>query len=323
LIILAGLAEAGFGIYSDINDITIFPEEHDSNELRAGTFVNRNHFSNYLTMVLGLVLGLLTSIVNARTHERGGGLGRFQDKDIGALSGLIAIALVILAAVFTSGSRAPIVFFTLGYGVMLGLAYFSRRDSAGEFFLAPLAILGVALVIVLIGFDYSVMRLVDRDLFAGERMLQNVLGMKLFSGVWLTGVGAGAYRWAFTMFRNDDLRFVTYDHAHNDYVELGIEEGIIGLVLLGAATGLMLMEMYKGYRTRRNPWMRGVIFGCLMSTIYMLLHSLVEFNFRIPANAAYFFAIAALGLAACHIDRQQWQGRKRSGRHARREGSNG
>lgn len=322
LIVTAGLAEAIFGIYSNINDVIIFSEIDESTKLRAGTFVNRNHFSNYLTMSLALVLGILTSIVNARTDERGKRLGRLQDKDIGALFGLLAIALVMLAAIFTSGSRAPIVFFTLGFVMMLGLAYFTKQTTDGEFFLAPIAVLGVTVVIVLIGYDYSVMRLVEKDLFAGERMLQNVLGLQLFSDVWLTGVGAGTYRWAFTMFRNENLRFVTYDHAHNDYLEFAIEEGVIGLIILSVAMGLILAELYRGYRARRNPWMRGVIFGCLMSTIYTMLHSLVEFNLQIPANAVYFFAIAALGLTACHIDRQRWHGRQRHHKHIRRDDTN-
>ncbi|HSH42888.1 MAG TPA: hypothetical protein VK973_12260, partial [Arenicellales bacterium] len=66
---------------------------------------------------------------------------------------------------------------------------------------------------------------------------------------------------------------------------------------------LMIREMLTGYRVRRNPVIRGVIFGCLVSTGFMLLHALVEFNFRIPANAAYFHVIAALGIAASRIDR--------------------
>lgn len=311
LVIFAGIMEAVFGIYAYLTGFVIFPETNAANELRAGTFVNRNHFANLLTMVLCLVLGLLASIINSRDPGRGSKLGRYNDLDSAIFLVLVGASLILLAAVFTSGSRAPVVFFTISFGIMLILARAAGRTGRGELVLAPVVLVGLSAAIVVMGFDQSMIRLLDRDIFGGERMLQNMLGLELLSSVWLTGVGAGNYRWAFTMFRDDNLRFVTYDHAHNDYLEVAIEQGIVGAVLLAIATGLVVRELYRGYKARRNPLIRGVIFGCLMSVIYMLLHALVEFNFRIPANAVYFFALSALGVAACRIDRQQRRPRSR------------
>lgn len=303
VVILAGVAESLFGIYSHVTGYVLFPETETGRELRAGTFVNRNHFANLLTMGLGLVMGLVTAIINTQPQEDRLRPGEYQDRDLAMLLLLLGAALVMVAGIFVSGSRAPVIFFTASFAAMLVVARSASRAATGEFVLAPLVLVGVAGVIVAMGFDKSFVRLLEGDLFGGERMLQNAWSVKLLAAVWIGGAGAGNYQWLFPMFRGDDLRFVTYDHAHNDYLETAVELGIPVAAVLALAVFLIVRQLVRGYRYRRNPLIRGVIFGCLMSICFMLLHALVEFNFRIPANAVYFFVIAAIGVAACRIDR--------------------
>lgn len=309
-IILAGVLESLFGIYAYATGYVVFPETGAANELRAGTFVNRNHFANLLTMSLGLVLGLITGIVNRQREGHRLRFSHYGDTDLALFLLMVGTALLIVAGIFVSGSRAPVVFFSVAFGLMLAAARSVPRPSTGEFVLGPVMLLGVAGAIVAMGFDESIVRLLDRDLLGGERMLQNAWGLKLLFVVWMAGVGAGNYQWAFPMFRGDDLRFATYDHAHNDYLQSAVEQGIPVAAILALGVILMIKELYCGYRDRRNPVIRGVIFGCLTSMGFMLLHALVEFNFRIPANAVYFFVIAGLGIAACRIERGKWRSRR-------------
>lgn len=308
-IIMVGIVEALFGIYSHVTGYVIFPETGASNELRAGTFVNRNHFANLLTMTLGLVFGLLTAVVNARSEPGRLRFSQYSDRDTAMILLLLGAAMTIVAGIFISGSRAPIVFFTVIFGVMLVVARSGPRASAGELVLVPVVLLGAAAVVLGMGFAESFVRLLDRDILGGERMTQNVSGLHLLSAVWIAGAGAGNYQWMFPMFRGDDLRFVNYDHAHNDYLQTAVEQGIPVAAVLALGVALIVRQLYRGYRLRRNPLFRGVIFGCLLSTGFMLLHALVEFNFRIPANAAYFFVIAAVGIAACRVERGRWRSR--------------
>lgn len=309
VIIAAGVVEALFGIYSHATGYVIFPESGAANELRAGTFVNRNHFANLLTMTLGMVFGLLTAVVNARSEPDRLSFSGYSDRDTAMVLLLLAAAVVIVAGIFVSGSRAPIVFFAAIVGVMLVVARSGPRVSTGELVLVPVVLLGAAAVVLGMGFAESFVRLLDRDILGGERMAQNVSGLHLLSAVWIAGAGAGNYQWMFPMFRGDDLRFVNYDHAHNDYLQTAVEQGIPVAAVLALGVALIVRALYRGYRLRRNPLIRGVIFGCLLSTGFMLLHALVEFNFRIPANAAYFFVIAAVGIAACRVERGRWRSR--------------
>lgn len=314
-VVVAGLLEAVFGIYCWATGFEIFPEMGGA---RAGTFVNRDHFSNFLFMTLAVVLGLLVSLVNAESGSREAGGLNGKKARVYVLGGA---AVVFLTAISLSGSGAPVIAFIAAFLLMLAVGSSTGRLVKGEVRLGLIGVPVALAVIFLTGYDDHLGALLERGILDGEWMQQNLLGFNLLSVVWLTGVGAGNYRWAFTAFRDGDLRFVTYDQAHNDYLQTLVEQGVPGALLLGLAMVLMLRELYRGYRVRRNPLARGVIFGCMLGMIYMLLHAAGEFNFRIPANAVYFFALAALGIAACRIDRQRRT--PRSTQHRNRESEDG
>lgn len=303
VVIAAGALESLFGVYAYFADYVIFPESGTDAEIRTGTFVNGNHFANLLTMSLGVTLGMLTAVVNSQARGRGLTFTAYTRSGKAFTLLLLAAAAVLAAGLVVSGSRPPFVFLAVSFAVILAVGWSGNHSRTGELALLPLMIAGLLVVVVGMALDGAFTRLLDGDPGQSERVLQNAWGLKLLSVVWIAGVGAGNYQWMFPMFRGDDLRFVTYDHAHNDYLQTAIEQGIPVTAVLGLAVLLMLRELRRGYRHRRNPLIRGVILGCLMSTGFMLLHALIEFNFRIPANAAYFFAISGIGIAACRIER--------------------
>ena len=49
--------------------------------------------------------------------------------------------------------------------------------------------------------------------------------------------------------------------------------------------------------------MRGMSFACVMGVTAILIHSWVDFNLQIPANACYFMVLLALGWIALYHDR--------------------
>jgi hypothetical protein len=50
--------------------------------------------------------------------------------------------------------------------------------------------------------------------------------------------------------------------------------------------------------------MRGMSFACIMGVVAILIHSWVDFNLQIPANAALFVVLLALGWISLFLDRQ-------------------
>ena len=84
------------------------------------------------------------------------------------------------------------------------------------------------------------------------------------------------------------------NEAHNDYAQLMVETGLLGF-------GLMLWFLVRLYRsgwpTSRRwefKWDGAVSLAALLGCTGLLLHSLVDFNLQIPANAAVFFVLCAI-----------------------------
>jgi hypothetical protein len=58
--------------------------------------------------------------------------------------------------------------------------------------------------------------------------------------------------------------------------------------------------------------MRGMSFACIMGVTSILIHSWVDFNLQIPANAALFMVLLALGWISLYLDRREGAPRTRT-----------
>ena len=91
---------------------------------------------------------------------------------------------------------------------------------------------------------------------------------------------------------------VLFDHAHNDYVELLTGTGSAGF-LLGAGAGLVFFRnVFRRWRQKRSMFGKCIGAGGLASLVAIAIHSFVDFNLHIPANAMLFAVISAITYAA-------------------------
>ncbi|MFB3116663.1 MAG: O-antigen ligase family protein, partial [Gammaproteobacteria bacterium] len=79
-----------------------------------------------------------------------------------------------------------------------------------------------------------------------------------------------------------------------DYLEFASETGVIGVALLGFIVAMSIYTALVAQYRRRDPLMRGISFAAIMSICAMLIHSTVDFNLQIPANAATFMLILSM-----------------------------
>ena len=107
------------------------------------------------------------------------------------------------------------------------------------------------------------------------------------------GTGGGTFHIAFMPFRPPELRGY-FDHVHNDFVEVAAETGLIGLVLLAFIVTHSAFRAVRILLMRHDPLARGMAFAALMGIIALMIHSAVDFNLQIPANAMLFLVIVAL-----------------------------
>ena len=83
------------------------------------------------------------------------------------------------------------------------------------------------------GLEKVAERLRQTTLVSEQRDEVDIYVVPLVGDFWLTGAGAGSFMHVFPAYAEEDLGAL-YDHAHNDYLELLGELGVIGFVPLSA-----------------------------------------------------------------------------------------
>jgi O-antigen ligase len=92
-------------------------------------------------------------------------------------------------------------------------------------------------------------------------------------------------------------------NAHNDYLQGLVELGIVGSLLVGLVLVCILTPIFKGVFKLRDDPRRYILIGCAGSFIAILLHSFVDFNMYVPANAMTLAWIAGLASGVSAITR--------------------
>jgi O-antigen ligase len=121
------------------------------------------------------------------------------------------------------------------------------------------------------------------------------------------GVGPAHYDYRFRQYRPESMQ-LRPDRAHNDYLNLLADWGTVGgiIVLAGmVAFGVGLMKTGKYVRPQENEFTRGMgsrfafFLGASTGLLALAVHSLVDFNLHIPANAI--LGVVLLALLSGHL----------------------
>lgn len=256
----------------------------------SGNFANRNHLALFLAF--GCLLAPFWAFGGSRiTAIRG----------VSGLGLLILLILLILA----TGSRAGLglggMALAIGLGLVRGnLIRFSRRLPRWGLSVALLGffvIVGIAVAASLkADRAVAINRLLDID-FGGDmrsRSLPTVLSM--IDSYFPAGTGFGSFDPLFRMHEPASLLKLTYfNHAHNDYLEIALNAGIAGILLLIAAFGWWTIASIRVWRVSHSAEAR---MGCLGSAVLFLVFAASAFDY--PARTPMIMAItivAAMWLA--------------------------
>lgn len=257
----------------------------------SGTFANHNHFA--LCLALGCLMVPVWMFREGRRLAWRGPVG---------LGLLLLFALVILA----SGSRAGLM---LGALAMFVAGVLSWRDLRRELWRAPRwvmpgVIAGIAFIFLSFVFASVAM---DRAVSI-QRILSLDVGQDMrsraFSTVWHmtraafpVGVGLGGFDAAFRAHEPFSLLKPTYfNQAHNDFIEVVLDTGLPGLLLLLVA---MLWWAWASIRAWRDLASRRSILPRLGSAMLLLviLASVIDYPARTPLIMAM-MVIAAVWLSS-------------------------
>lgn len=279
-----------------------------------GTFVNRNHFAGFLEMVLPVGIGYLLAKANFFSLRKGQtfkekilwfGQERLQKTIVYSIA-----PIIIGIGLAFSSSRTGVFLFLVSIFLMI-----IAISAAGKKNTDPAAIpqkrfgkiiRTVALVIIFavisIGINPIIERFSPKIVSVEGRPIIYKYTLDLINNFLLFGTGPGSYVFAYPKFEKVQTPGLA-EHAHNDYLELLAESGAIGggcLIFLALGA---LVVVFARWTRRSDYFVKGIVLGCLAGIAAILLHSITDFNLRVPANAVYFVALYALAMSAVSLRR--------------------
>jgi O-antigen ligase len=251
-----------------------------------GPFVSKNHFAGYVGMAALLALGLAAA--GGRKRSRAGA-------PPAAVAVAVVAALAMVLAVLVSLSRGGAL--SLACGVLAFIAL-RLRDHAGAGRRArwlPTTLVTAALA--------------GLAIFAmppeAQGRLRELTGTSFRVDTWRdtlrlaaaspwVGQGLGSFADAYPRFKRGH-GVLRVEHAENDYLETLAEAGLIGACLI-AITAVRLARRGSSRGSSSPP--RGLRAGALGGLVLLLVHSALDFNLRIPSNAALAALLASIVVAA-------------------------
>ncbi len=312
VIVASGVFEACYGVLTILGgkdfDILGIRSPHWSTGSATGTFANRNHLAGHLEMCLSLGIGLMIATLDTKPagesnwHER---LRSILRTLLGPKTRqrLLLIAMVI-ALVMTHSRMGNAAFFSaMGISAGTGFLLFKRRSRAMVWLFGSMVLIDVFIISSWFGLDKLATRIEQTSAAKEGRLTVNAEAWPWFKEHWLTGSGAGSFTSVFPSYRSQDV-VGFYDYAHNDYLQLLGEYGLIGASFFAAIALYSLWTSLQAQRERRNPLLRGLAFGSMMGIVSLLIHSSTDFNLHIQANAALLTILCAIAFCCRHLDSQ-------------------
>ena len=315
-IVFSGLLQAVLGalLFSVGASYSLFYSEVLHNRIK-GAFVYHNSMAGYMELCLSVGIGLMI----ARLGDESGRLRNWRSRATAVIDFLLSekmrlrlmLVVMVIALVLTRSRMGNTGFFAAMLIVGILAIFLSRRTAPKTIVLiASLVIIDVVVVGTWVGLEKVVSRVQEtaltidgdgREESVELRQDAAVHGLALVKDFPLFGTGAGSFYNAYLAYRTPREGY--FDHAHNDYVEIAADFGLIGLGLLGSFVLLTVACAVRIMARRRSSLPRGMAFGSLMAMVALMIHSSVDFNLQIPANAATLVIIMAMAWCAKALPR--------------------
>ena len=306
VIVLLGTIQALYGLleYFSGHQYILWEKKHYGLDCATGTFVNRNHFSGYLEMILPIALAFFYSKLHSnfkdilikdiiRDHE----LSEHFFKISISFFFMILMGLAIFFSYSRSGVITIFLTFILFFLIGLGL----KRSSW-------LILIFIGLL-VLWGAQIGLKTLIERFIAIGDEITANGSRLtqwkdtvKMIKDFILFGSGLGTYKDVFPIYQSFAPR-IQFDHAHNDILQFLAETGIVGFSILSYGAIKIITSLYKIWKKRTGlpSW---TALGSLISFIVVIFHSLTDFNMQIPSNAFLLSFILGIGIGQKKVDKR-------------------
>lgn len=248
----------------------------------VGQFANRNHMATLLLASIPFAVALFAS-------------GHLKIRGRGRAGAMIAFGvggfLIVLVGLALNGSAAGIglaIPVVAASALILPAGWRMRRVAI------PVAALAIIVAVVLLTATP-----VHSELAGGA----SSAAFQSRAAIWATtiaaiaetfpaGTGFGSLERVYPLFEDPGAIGSTYiNHAHNDYLEIVLEGGAAGVLLILLFLGWWLLHASRVWRSAlSSPYAR----AATIASAAILLHSIVDYPLRTAAIAAVFAACLAL-----------------------------
>jgi O-antigen ligase/polysaccharide polymerase Wzy-like membrane protein len=268
-----------------------------------GPFINRNHYAGWMLMTVPLGIGYLMAMITREFADRpparswGARIAWLSTRRANVII-ILALALTMMSlSVLVSLSRSGIACLSIGLAVFGGLALRSIATRSRRAVIAGgIAILATGCV-GWAGLDRLGSRFAEfqTDRSGGRQ------------GIWrdaltvartfpFAGTGLDTFGVSMVFYQTTDPN-QHYEEAHNDYLQIAAEGGLLvglpAVALLGVTAGLVWRRFRNSVEAAPAVWLRA---GAVAGLLTIALQEITEFSLQMPGNAALFAVLAAIAV---------------------------
>jgi O-antigen ligase len=264
-----------------------------------GPFVNRNHFAGWMLMALPLSLGLLCAgLARAMEGAKPNWRDRllwFSSADASRLVLLSVGAMVMALSLIMTMSRSGML--ALAVAVLITAAFVARKQSSGR--RAVSVVYLAALTVVAVGWagtDTISARFSQTDWTQfNDRRGAWVDAIDIAGRFPAVGSGLNTYGIATLFYQKHNLSH-HYSQAHNDYLQLAAEGGLLLVLPAMACVILFVAAVRRRFAEETSVGTYWLRLGACTALAAMALQETVDFSLQIPGNAVLFTVICAIAL---------------------------
>ncbi len=297
-----GVAVAGFALLQSLSATTklYWLRTPRSGGWIYGPYVNHNHYAGLMEMLVPIPLVL------CQTRFAQGWLR----------NAAIVGAAIMTGTIFLSGSRGGMLAFVgemALLGVVLLRSWRSPRATAG---LGAFLAIVIGLLVWVGGGELSkrlstIHAETKTELSGGTRVSLNKDSLRMAAAKPVLGWGLGNFPVAYPQFRTFYTDFYV-NAAHEDYLQLLVETGLVGFLIMLWFLWVLYRNAFRKLANWTEDINGAISLAAVMGCTGILIHSFLDFNLQVPANAAWFYVLSALAASTVSLESRQRVRRERT-----------
>lgn len=302
-VLAVGLASVFIGLMQVTQGLSSplwFSEILTPNEA-VGFFLNRNHFAALLYSLIPLAAAWVASgagAIMARAHDQ---VEKFDMRAIVTRVVGFAVIFALIAGQLMARSRAGVI---LTIVALFGAFALAQRGQRAAKEATPVRLmLGATVLAIVFSLQFALYRVLERfetDPLEDARIAISSNTIEAAKTLMPFGAGQGAFVSVYAMLfqKPQDMIANAYvNQAHNDFLQLWLESGVAGPILIGVFAIWFVLTSAKVWRRSYREGLaidQSLARAASLIIALLLAHSVVDYPLRTGAMMAVFAVACAL-----------------------------